>query len=123
VVALPSRSEGVPNVLLEAAACGTPLVATRVGGVPEFAHLGRCTLVPPDNPDKLARALGAALADPGPRTPPAPESCRNIAAVVAEMLHLFEQVARKSGAWRVVSGAKEEPLSLATRHAPLTTLT
>jgi len=62
VVALPSYSEGVPNVLLEAAACGTPFVASHVGGIPEIAHLGVSRLVPPNNPGLLAETLASVLA-------------------------------------------------------------
>src|SRR5262249_60620041 len=57
LVVLPSRSEGVPNVLLEAAACGTPFVASRVGGIPEIAHLGLSQLVPSGDVDALAGAI------------------------------------------------------------------
>ncbi|HZL34039.1 MAG TPA: glycosyltransferase [Tepidisphaeraceae bacterium] len=54
---LPSRSEGVPNVLLEASACGTPFVASRVGGIPEIMHLGDGTLVPSEDSTALASAM------------------------------------------------------------------
>jgi glycosyltransferase involved in cell wall biosynthesis len=57
LVVLPSRSEGIPNVLLEAAACGTPFVASRVGGIPEIAHLGMSQLVPSGDADALAGAI------------------------------------------------------------------
>jgi glycosyltransferase involved in cell wall biosynthesis len=58
---LPSRSEGVPNVLRESLACGTPFVASRVGGIPELAHDPANRLVPPDDPEALAEALQQVL--------------------------------------------------------------
>jgi glycosyltransferase involved in cell wall biosynthesis len=65
VVALPSDSEGSPIALLEAMAAGKPVVATRVGGVPEIVEHGRNgLLVPPRNPDALAAALAGVLDEP-----------------------------------------------------------
>jgi glycosyltransferase involved in cell wall biosynthesis/peptidoglycan/xylan/chitin deacetylase (PgdA/CDA1 family) len=64
VFVLPSRSEGVPNVLLEATACGTPYVASNVGGVREIAHLGDGLLVDPEDPRGLAKALDEILSRP-----------------------------------------------------------
>lgn len=59
---LPSLSEGVPNVLLEAKACGCPFVATRVGGVPEIAP--DACLVKAGDAVELAERMEAVLADP-----------------------------------------------------------
>jgi glycosyltransferase involved in cell wall biosynthesis len=62
---LPSHEEGFPNALLEAMAHGLPVVATRVGGVPEAVVHGETgLLVPPQDPAALAEALGALLRDP-----------------------------------------------------------
>lgn len=61
--ALSSRSEGMPLVLLEAMAAGAPVVATRVGGVPEVLTDESGLVVPPDSPDALARALVEVLHD------------------------------------------------------------
>lgn len=65
LVVLPSRSEALPTVLMEAAAAGRPVVATRVGGVAEVVEDGRTGfLVPPDDPRALARAVDEMLDDP-----------------------------------------------------------
>lgn len=54
---LPSYSEGCPNFVLEALACGRPIVATTVGGTPEIVD-GECgILVPPRDEHQLATAL------------------------------------------------------------------
>lgn len=62
ILVLPSRSEGVPNVVLEAIACGTPIVATRVGGIPEV--LDDRFLVDPDDAPGLADAVEIRLRVP-----------------------------------------------------------
>lgn len=62
VLALPSRSEGTPRVLLEARACRCPVVATRVGGIPTSVDDGRDgLLVAPDDVAALSDALAAVL--------------------------------------------------------------
>jgi glycosyltransferase involved in cell wall biosynthesis len=59
-----SRSEGTPVALIEAAAAARPVVATRVGGVPEVVLDGRTgILVPPGDPDELASAIVSLLTD------------------------------------------------------------
>ena len=66
VFALPSRHEPFGIVLLEAWAASRPVVASRVGGVPDFVTDGATgLLVPPEDPRALAAALGRALSEPG----------------------------------------------------------
>lgn len=63
-VVLPSRAESLPYVVLEAIAADMPLIATRVGGIPEIyeGHVER--LVPPGDVEALAEAMERHLADP-----------------------------------------------------------
>jgi glycosyltransferase involved in cell wall biosynthesis len=63
-VLLPSSWENFPHVLVEALSVGTPVVATAVGGVPEIVEDGtNGLLVPPNDPDSLAAAIGRLLDD------------------------------------------------------------
>jgi glycosyltransferase involved in cell wall biosynthesis len=65
VFLMPSTSEGLPVALLEAMAYGKPIVATRVGGIPDVLADGReGLLVPPGDVAALADAVGTLVADP-----------------------------------------------------------
>ena len=65
VVAVPSHSEGSPNVVLEAMAAGLPIVANSVGGIPEILQDGITgLLVPARKPDWMARAIRRTLCEP-----------------------------------------------------------
>ena len=58
--------DGIPNALLEAMACGVPIVSTEVSGVPEVVNT-ECNglLVPPEEPVALTSAIRRLLIDPG----------------------------------------------------------
>ncbi|MFZ0707245.1 MAG: glycosyltransferase [Candidatus Korobacteraceae bacterium] len=65
IYALPSMSEGSPNVILEAMAAGLPIAATRAGGVPEILENDVTGLVvPTQNPQALADAIQQLLLSP-----------------------------------------------------------
>jgi glycosyltransferase involved in cell wall biosynthesis len=64
IVVLPSLAESFPYVVLEAAAAGKPLVATKVGGIPEIFGPYSDRLVPPGDAGALADAIRAVIDQP-----------------------------------------------------------
>lgn len=68
IICLPSYHEGMPQRLLEAAACGRPVVTTDVPGCRDAILAGESGfLVPPREPEKLAVALRSLIENPGLR--------------------------------------------------------
>jgi glycosyltransferase involved in cell wall biosynthesis len=68
LVLLTSRTEGLPNALLEAMHAGVPVAATPVGGVPDLLDQGRCgVLLDPDTQDAWPAAVLAAIDDASSR--------------------------------------------------------
>jgi glycosyltransferase involved in cell wall biosynthesis len=64
VIAMTSHNEGMPNAVLEAMALGKPVVATRVGGVPELImHRVTGMLVAPGDVDSFVQAVESVLTD------------------------------------------------------------
>ncbi|MGC8880077.1 MAG: glycosyltransferase [Anaerolineae bacterium] len=63
VFVLPSTEEGFGVVLLEALACGTPIVASQVGGICDVVTPEVGILVPPGDPDALAAAIAQLIGD------------------------------------------------------------
>ena len=69
VLVLPSHTEGLPRVVLEAQATGTPVIATRVGGIPEVVEDGRTGLLcDARDPDCLAAAIDRLATDGAERS-------------------------------------------------------
>jgi glycosyltransferase involved in cell wall biosynthesis len=101
VLAVPSHREAFGTVAAEALAAGTPVVATRSGGIEEYVVPGRNgDLVPPGDPDALAQAIrgllpkAASMADAA-REDAARFDAGRVAASVADAIH--EAIARRGG--------------------------
>jgi len=99
VVAVPSRYESFGLAAVEAMACGTPVVASRAGGLTFTVEEGVSGfLVPPRSPEALAASLGAVLADDRLRAtlrPGARLTAERFAwpAVASQILHVYERLA------------------------------
>ncbi|CAM2829923.1 glycosyltransferase [Rariglobus hedericola] len=79
VFIVPSRAEAFGQTAIEAMACGTPVIASNVGGLPEALDFGRCgLLVEPDRPDLLCEAIKSLLDDPARRGSLAGDARRHV---------------------------------------------
>ena len=102
VLAVPSRVEPFGTVAAEALAAGTPVVATRSGGMEEYVNDDVGALVPPGDPPALAEAIAATL----PRKAQLAEACRTAAApfaaerVTAAVAAAFGEALHAAGARR-----------------------
>lgn len=90
LVTLPSYMEGCPNVVLEALACGRPVVAARVGGIPEIMSDECGRLVSPRQPAELAQGLATVLDSTWDAAAISARWSRSWSTVSAELLHIFE---------------------------------
>jgi glycosyltransferase involved in cell wall biosynthesis len=90
LVTLPSYMEGCPNVVLEAQACGRPLVATQVGGIPEIMSDSSGCLVPPRDATALAEAIGSVLNKSWNADEISAQRSRSWNTVAAELSEVFE---------------------------------
>lgn len=103
LVVLPSLSEALPTVAMEAAAAGRPVVASCVGGVPEIVADGHSgCLVAPGDPDALATAIVDLMADPELRAKYG-ASARQRA---MERFGMASQVARTMDLWGEVGAGR-----------------
>jgi glycosyltransferase involved in cell wall biosynthesis len=92
LITLPSYMEGCPNVVLEALACGRPVVATNVGGIPEIMN-GDCgRIVPPRDPAALALALASVLDRSWDAAAISAHGSRSWSTVAAELMEVFESL-------------------------------
>lgn len=89
-VVIPSLAESLPYIVLEVLASGVPLLATRVGGIPEIFGSHSDSLLPPGDADALAAAMGAFLDDP--------EQAREEAAFLRSHLEMHVRVPQMTDA-------------------------
>ncbi len=115
IVVIPSLTEGLPVVLLEAMAARTPVVATRVGAIPEVVEHGQSAmLVEPDDADSLATGMRKVLDDEGLREGMAEAGSRRVRKAYSSraMAKRYEEVYERLTASRAARGSVSESRAL-----------
>lgn len=95
LIALPSYNEGCPNVIIEALACGRPVVATNVGGIPELMDQTCGHLIPAKNIPALTQALSEVLTTDWNPTTIAAKHSRNWNNVADDLLQVLVQASTR----------------------------
>lgn len=94
----PARAENLPLAIIEAMACGTPVVASEVGGIPELIeHDTTGLLVPPGDPARLAEAVSALISDETLRA--------RLASAALERVHARHTLFRQADAYLALYAA------------------
>ncbi|HEX9154119.1 MAG TPA: glycosyltransferase family 4 protein [Nitrospira sp.] len=112
IVVLPSYREGLPKVLLEAAACGKPLVAADVPGCRDIVTPGvNGILVPVRDPAALAEAIDALLRDSSLRMAmgvagrEAVARCFSVEQIASQTVDLYRELFMESGSQTQIAGS------------------
>ena len=107
VLVVPSRAESFPYIVLEAAAAYKPIIATRVGGIPEIFGPAADKLIAPDNVDALRQSLHDLLHD----TAATNHTCNQIAAHVADLFTVNGMVSAVSAFYGDIRGRSAEGIA------------
>lgn len=103
LLVLTSSYEGTPNVILEAMACGIPVVAPEVGGVPEIVSSDRGILFPPSDFEALVAASKSLITDRrmrrqlGANARAFTARSRSINGLAAQLIEIYGKLLRKHG--------------------------
>ena len=105
IVVVPSRAEAMPYIVLEALAAGKPLIASRVGGIPEILGADSAALAAPGDAKDLSGIMASALTTPGwrERVMPKPEDFMatfSASVMAREVLDLYRNLLARPASGR-----------------------
>jgi teichuronic acid biosynthesis glycosyltransferase TuaC len=114
VLVLPSYSEGLPTVIVEAGSLGLPVIGSAVGGIPELLGEGRGTILPSIS----AEAVRAALVAFAARTAEAHQAAGRLRALVIDRYDVDANAARLVELYDSVTEGRAETAGPGAPSAP-----